>query len=499
MHLLTSPDGLHWRSRLNGSGPLLDRSTFWYDSFRKKWIFSIKQDYKSPYGRSRGYVEADDFVAGANWSQADIAPWTSADASDPAWPYNDKLPAQLYTLDGTVYESLTVGLFSLFRGFVDENARTTGSRTSAEWDEIYVGFSRYDSSIDPQIQFARFSLHRDSRAGPLAIIYSVEPYRRPCRITIQDHIAFDTNIKVQQLILIPTARDGFHWWRQYDGNAQAGGATPRKVFMDQSWPLHSWRNSGVQSVGGGLNLGKINGAERLLFYASAQSGLPFDPIGTGGNSSMGVASLRRDPSSRFGSPETILEAHKKCVLMIPPIPMDFISWAQITFLGTRIVVAGRDGFTSVEAMMSGQPGTLTTRPIVWPASRHFFFVNAVIQAGGFMQVAVLDSVTNTTVPGFELEHSKVGSLDPSACVPGGSPAFDSTRAAVSWATGGGGAARSLAAVAGRSVRLQFELAAASLYSFWISQSTCGASGGVVGAGGPGTVGGRDMHGSCPEG
>eukprot|EP01051_Picozoa_sp_SAG22_P003635 SAG22_NODE_180_length_16069_cov_5.323231_2_plen_115_part_00 len=43
MHLLTSPDGLHWRSRLNGSGPLLDRSTFWYDSFRRKWIFSLKQ------------------------------------------------------------------------------------------------------------------------------------------------------------------------------------------------------------------------------------------------------------------------------------------------------------------------------------------------------------------------------------------------------------------------------------------------------------------------
>eukprot|EP01051_Picozoa_sp_SAG22_P003636 SAG22_NODE_180_length_16069_cov_5.323231_3_plen_114_part_00 len=81
-------------------------------------------------------------MEGANWTQADIHPWTSADASDPTWPYNDKLPAQLYTLDGTVYESLTVGLFSLFRGFVDGNARSTGSRTSAEWDEIYLGFSR---------------------------------------------------------------------------------------------------------------------------------------------------------------------------------------------------------------------------------------------------------------------------------------------------------------------------------------------------------------------
>ena len=68
--------------------------------------------------------------------------------------------------------------------------------------------------------------------------------------------------------------------------------------------------------------------------------MPYDPRWTGGNSSMGLASLRRD------------------------------------------------GFTSVEAMLSGQPGTLTTRPLVWSSDRHFLFVNAVVQTGGFLQVAV---------------------------------------------------------------------------------------------------------------
>jgi len=88
-------------------------------------------------------------------------------------------------------------------------------------------------------------------------------------------------------------RDGFHWWRQYDGDYQAGGATPRRPFMAQSWPVHTWRNSGVQSVGGGLVLDHTG--DRLMFYASGQLGLPFDPpVGaTGGNSSMGMASLRR--------------------------------------------------------------------------------------------------------------------------------------------------------------------------------------------------------------
>ena len=95
-HLLTSADGLSWRSRLNGSGPLLDRSTFWFDPFRRKWIFSLKQAWPAPWPkRSRAYVEADDFVAGASWSSEGMFPWTSADDRDPAWPYNEHLPAEL--------------------------------------------------------------------------------------------------------------------------------------------------------------------------------------------------------------------------------------------------------------------------------------------------------------------------------------------------------------------------------------------------------------------
>ena len=309
-------------------------------------------------------------------------PWTSADAKDPTWPYKSSNPAELYNLDGVAYESLTIGFFSLFRGFVNGQAESTGARTSAEHDEIYLGFSR----------------------------------------------------------------DGFHWYRQFDGgDMQTGGANPRRPFMDQSWPVHTFRNSGVQSAGGGLVLGKVRGEERLLFYASAQSGMPFDPHWTGGNSTMGLASLRRD------------------------------------------------GFTSVEAMLSGQPGSLATRPIVWDAAKPFLFLNAVVQTGGFLQVSVLDPGTNRTLAGFEAARSTVGSLSPAiagGCVPDGSPAFDSTRAAVSWP------GASLASVAGRPLRLRFTMVAASLYSFWVSGSACGASGGVVGAGGPGLRRGRDMHGSC---
>ena len=56
-------------------------------------------------GRSRAYREGDDFAADASWT-SEVGgegpyPWTSADESDPAFPYNDKLPAELYNLDGT--------------------------------------------------------------------------------------------------------------------------------------------------------------------------------------------------------------------------------------------------------------------------------------------------------------------------------------------------------------------------------------------------------------
>ena len=41
---------------------------------------------------------------------------------------------------------------------------------------------------------------------------------------------------------------------------------------------------------------------------------------------------------------------------------------------------------------------------------------------------------------------------------------------------------------------EFRFVAASLYSFWLAPSACGASGGYLGGGGPDSVGGRDTKG-----
>ena len=57
--------------------------------------------------------------------------------------YNEKQPAQLYNLDAAPYESLMVGLFSVFLGYANENATADpATRSSDEQNETFLGFSR---------------------------------------------------------------------------------------------------------------------------------------------------------------------------------------------------------------------------------------------------------------------------------------------------------------------------------------------------------------------
>jgi len=52
-------------------------------------------------------------------------------------------------------------------------------------------------------------------------------------------------------------------------------------------------------------------------------------------------------------------------------------------------------------------------------------------------------------------------------------------------------ATDLDAVRGKSVRLRFRMTNGKLYAFWTSSDAAGASGGFVGAGGPGFAGNLD--------
>lgn len=120
---LTSADGIHWTNRTR-TGACMDRSSMFYNPFRRKWVFSLR-GYWGAWGkggvRSRHYREADDFLEGASWtwnsgaSTKDCVLWAAPDRLDPEDP-GTKFPVQLYSLDAVPYESIMLGFWEIHHG-----------------------------------------------------------------------------------------------------------------------------------------------------------------------------------------------------------------------------------------------------------------------------------------------------------------------------------------------------------------------------------------------
>lgn len=108
---MTSADGIHWINRVK-TGDTGDRSTMFYNPFRKKWVYSLRSGFR---GRSRHYWECDDFLAGAKWEPDGPVVWAAVDRDDPEDPVIGRVP-QLYNLDAVAYESLMLGFFEIHHG-----------------------------------------------------------------------------------------------------------------------------------------------------------------------------------------------------------------------------------------------------------------------------------------------------------------------------------------------------------------------------------------------
>ena len=246
MRLFFSPDGIRWSESDAGVGWCLDRSTFFFNPFRKVWVYSIKWNLYgiditqsdgvlrplegvagNPAGRFRGYREHPDLEQGLGWKLArdpktdsdheflnnflsgPVVPWTGADFLDPLRNTGaatgsisnlNKQP-ELYNLDAVAYESLMLGLFNIFHGNDDG---TPGSHE--HMNDVTLGFSR----------------------------------------------------------------DGFHWHRP-----------DRRAFLPVSQRRGDWNWTNVQSVGGGC----LVVGDKLYFYATGRS--PDERT-------TGLATLRRD-------------------------------------------------------------------------------------------------------------------------------------------------------------------------------------------------------------
>ena len=126
-----SADGIHWGEPVIRSGPCGDRTTVFYNPFRDVWVYSLRASAPG-MGRSRRYWENKDVVAGARWEKDEAPLWVGADERDPERE-DLKTTPQLYNLDAVAYESLMVGLFTIWRGQPTDRAKP---------NEVCLGFSR---------------------------------------------------------------------------------------------------------------------------------------------------------------------------------------------------------------------------------------------------------------------------------------------------------------------------------------------------------------------
>jgi hypothetical protein len=132
-HLYYSADGRQWQ-HVGQTGAWGDRSTFFFDPFRNVWVISIRHGWGQP--RARRYWEVKDLAKGPYWGEADqprYPPfWIGSDSLDPR-RQDYKIPCELYNLDAVAYESLLLGLFTIWRG-------QPGPREKP--NEVCLGFSR---------------------------------------------------------------------------------------------------------------------------------------------------------------------------------------------------------------------------------------------------------------------------------------------------------------------------------------------------------------------
>jgi hypothetical protein len=125
-----SADGIHW-TESEPTGACGDRTTVFYNPFRKVWVYSLRN---TSGRRCRRYWETHgDVVKNAQWEVASDPPlWCGSDKLDP--PRADyKLTPELYNLDGVAYESVLLGLFTIWRGQFPERPKP---------NEVCAGYSR---------------------------------------------------------------------------------------------------------------------------------------------------------------------------------------------------------------------------------------------------------------------------------------------------------------------------------------------------------------------
>jgi hypothetical protein len=117
--LYRSRDGIRWE-RFGETPSAGDRTTMFFNPFRNVWVYSLRSGGEvGGRARHRLYQESAALVP-ETWQPVF---WTSADAQDSYEAGANGHPPQLYNLDCVAYESVLLGLFTIFRGDVADRPK----------------------------------------------------------------------------------------------------------------------------------------------------------------------------------------------------------------------------------------------------------------------------------------------------------------------------------------------------------------------------------------
>lgn len=225
----TSANGARWSDAVP-AGNSSDYSSFFYNPFRKRWVYSIKASVP-PRHRVRRYAESAEFASPGVFDTSVF--WVGADKLDKPDPKFGDTP-QLYSLGAVGYESLMLGMFYVHVG---PHNTVCQKLKSPKVIDLKVGFSRdgfhWDRPFrDPFIPSSRTEGSWDkgyvhSPAGIFFVVGDklVFPYSG-CSGTAPD--GRKGMYAGQSIGLATLRRDGF---ASMDAVTAAGTLTTRKIIF----------------------------------------------------------------------------------------------------------------------------------------------------------------------------------------------------------------------------------------------------------------------------
>jgi hypothetical protein len=153
--LHTSADGIHWSDVVAKSGPSWDRTTVFWNPFRQVWVYGVRghEHSRGTNFRLRLYKEdadlltagqwqmSSDRLAEGEWEPGEPVVWVGADRLDEHHPNPEfsHVEPELYNLDAVAYESIMLGLFTIWQGPSNADCQRLGIHKR---NQVFVGFSR---------------------------------------------------------------------------------------------------------------------------------------------------------------------------------------------------------------------------------------------------------------------------------------------------------------------------------------------------------------------